>query len=69
MNSFFKNYEQTVGLHRWVQRRLKSELPVPTNMDEFIRMSSTDSAGLRPSGSSAPSKGRGRLGMSGQIGW
>jgi hypothetical protein len=69
VNAFFKNYEQTVALHRWVQRRMKADMPIPANMEEFIRMSSTDSSGLRPSAAGAPGKGRGRLGMAGQVGW
>jgi hypothetical protein len=68
VNSFFRNFEQTAGIHRWVQRRLKEEQPIPESMEEFIRMSATDAKGLRPPAQSA-TRGRGRLGMAGKVDW
>ncbi|KAA0157316.1 hypothetical protein FNF27_05043 [Cafeteria roenbergensis] len=69
VNAFFRNFEQTVSIHRWVQRRSSEGLPIPKTMDEFLRMSSTDSKGLSGMQGAKQGKGRGRLGMTSQLGW
>lgn len=69
VNAFFRNFDQTVSIHRWVQRRSSEDLPIPKTMDEFLRMSSTDSKGLSGMQGAKQGKGRGRLGMTSQLGW
>lgn len=69
INAFFKNFDQTLAIHRWVQRRTREGLPTPSTMEEFLRMSAVDSKGLNSGDAGRPGKGRGRLGMSGASSW
>lgn len=65
VNQFFKSYEQMQAMHRWLHRRMRESKPVPESMEEFLRMSATDPAGLNTNASGKPGKGRGRLGVTG----